>query len=49
LGLSISKALIEAHGGAIGVRSSPSSGSTFWFTIPLAASPVTALEDAAAI
>lgn len=49
LGLSISKALIEAHGGAIGVRSTPSSGSTFWFTVPLVPSPVVAPEDAAAL
>jgi PAS domain S-box-containing protein len=34
LGLSISKALIEAHGGRIGVNSQPGSGSTFWFTLP---------------
>ncbi|MDB5100787.1 MAG: histidine kinase [Cyanobacteria bacterium RYN_339] len=34
LGLAISKALIEAHGGTLGVTSWPSAGSTFWFTLP---------------
>jgi len=35
LGLSISKRIVEAHGGEIGVRSKPGEGSTFSFTLPL--------------
>ena len=34
LGLSIAKAIVEAHGGAIGARSTPGEGSLFWFTLP---------------
>jgi signal transduction histidine kinase len=48
LGLSISKALIEAHGGQIGVESALNRGSTFWFTLPLDAEPEDASQEAEA-
>lgn len=34
LGLSIAKALIEAHGGAIDLESTPGRGARFWVTLP---------------
>ncbi len=34
MGLAIAKAIVEAHGGTIGVTSQPGSGSVFYFTLP---------------
>ena len=36
LGLVIVKEIVEAHGGAVGVRSEPGRGSTFWLRLPAA-------------
>jgi PAS domain S-box-containing protein len=35
LGLSVVKAVIEAHGGRVGVEDRPGGGSVFWFTLPV--------------
>jgi two-component system sensor histidine kinase KdpD len=37
LGLSVVKAIVEGHGGTVGVDERPGGGSVFWFTLPLAA------------
>ncbi|HSM24889.1 MAG TPA: ATP-binding protein [Anaerolineaceae bacterium] len=35
LGLSVSQAIIKAHGGQVGVRDRKNGGSEFWFTLPI--------------
>jgi signal transduction histidine kinase len=35
LGLYLCRQIVLAHGGEIGMHSAPSSGATFWFTLPL--------------
>ena len=39
MGLAIAKAVIEAHGGTIGVTSQLGQGSVFWFSLPLSGRP----------
>jgi signal transduction histidine kinase len=39
LGFYLSRAFIERHHGTVGVQSAPGHGETFWFTLPMAASP----------
>ena len=36
LGLAIVSALVAAHGGTVGVNTTPGQGATFWITLPLA-------------
>ncbi len=35
LGLSVSQAIVKAHGGEIGVRNRQNGGAEFWFTLPI--------------
>lgn len=35
LGLYIAREIVRAHGGQVGVQSSPGKGATFWFSLPL--------------
>jgi signal transduction histidine kinase len=35
LGLTIARAIVEAHGGQMGIESDPGEGSQVWFTLPL--------------
>ena len=45
LGLSISRRIVQAHGGQITVRSEPGQGTTFTFTLPCRPPRRTAVED----
>ena len=42
LGLYISREIVLAHGGEMGMESEPGKGSRFWFTVPLAKVAATA-------
>ncbi len=44
LGLAICKAIVEQHGGTIGVESEEGKGSSFWMRLPGAASPRAAVK-----
>ena len=46
IGLSISRSLVEAMGGRIGVHSAPGSGSCFWLELPCAAAALPAARAA---
>jgi signal transduction histidine kinase/response regulator RpfG family c-di-GMP phosphodiesterase len=47
LGLALSKRMVEAMGGTIGVESKPGVGSRFHFELPFAENPVEAIEEQA--
>ncbi len=47
LGLYISKAIVEGHHGQVGVESAPGQGTTLWFTLPVAPSPILSSPEAA--
>lgn len=44
LGLAICRAIVQQHGGRIGVTPNPGGGATFWFTVPAAGAAADATE-----
>jgi two-component system sensor histidine kinase KdpD len=48
LGLTISRAIVEAHRGKIWVESNPGGGARFCFTLPLGTPPAATVDAAAA-
>jgi signal transduction histidine kinase len=48
LGLTFCRLAVEAHGGRIGVESTPGQGSRFWFTLPASRTPLPVENGAAA-
>lgn len=43
LGLSVVKAIVEGHGGTVGIEPRDGGGTAFWFTLPLSASAALAI------
>lgn len=48
LGLSIVKAIVEAHGGRVWVENQPQAGAAFWFVLPAIESPAASAPQVAA-
>lgn len=46
LGLAIARALVETHGGTLGVTSEEGKGSTFWLRLPMVAEQITSQSEA---
>jgi len=49
LGLAICKAIVERHGGTIGVVSQPGEGATFWFRVPKKAEAIVSNNSASSV